>query len=130
MLCGCEAWILTKKLIEKLDIYARSCYRIMIGIKRPRDHETNQSLYQLTSQVPLRELTRERHLKFIGHCIGNPSIRRTRSTICHLRFNDQLIFSTSCTKDDTSQSNFVPHSTIWPEISRSRRNKKDGVKQI
>ena len=44
----------------------------MLGIKQSRDHVTNQSLYQLTGQVPLRETIRERQLKFIGHCIRMP----------------------------------------------------------
>ena len=39
----------------------------MVGIKQSRDHVTNQSLYQLTGQVPLRETIRERQLKFTGH---------------------------------------------------------------
>ena len=30
---------------------------------------TNQSLYQLTGQVPLRETIRERQLEFTDHCI-------------------------------------------------------------
>ena len=40
-----EIWILTETLIEKLDIYARICYPIMLDIKQSRDHVTNQSLY-------------------------------------------------------------------------------------
>ena len=32
--------------------------------------------------------------------------------------------------DDISQSNFIAHSTIWREISRSRRDKKDGGEKI
>ena len=72
MLYGCETWILTEKSNEKLDIYARTCYRIMLGIKQSRNHVTNQSLYQLTGQVPLRETIRERQLKFTGHCIRMP----------------------------------------------------------
>ena len=72
LLYGCETWILTETSNEKLDIYARTCYRIMLGIKQSRDHVTNQSLYQLTGQVPLRETIRERQLKFTGHCIRMP----------------------------------------------------------
>ena len=45
----------------------------MLGIKKSRDHETNQSLYQLTGQVPLHETIRERQLKFTGHCITMPA---------------------------------------------------------
>ena len=38
-----------------------------------RDQLTNQSLYQLTVQVPLRETIRERQLKFAGHYIRMPT---------------------------------------------------------
>ena len=55
LLYGCDTSILTETLIEKLDIYASTCYRIVLGIKQSRDHVTNQSLYQLTGQAPLRE---------------------------------------------------------------------------
>ena len=47
----------------------------MLGIKQSREHMTNQSLYQLTGQVPIRETIhiRERQLKFTGHCIRMPT---------------------------------------------------------
>ena len=70
---GFETWILTEALIEKLDIYARTCYRFMLSIKQSRGHVTNQNLYQLTGQVPLGETIRERQLKFIGNCIHMPT---------------------------------------------------------
>ena len=41
--------------------------------KQSRDHVTNQSLYQLTGQVPLRQTICERQLKFTGHCIRMPT---------------------------------------------------------
>ena len=53
LLYGCETWIFTEILNDKLDINARICYRIMLGIKQSRDQLTNQSLYQLTGQVAL-----------------------------------------------------------------------------
>ena len=34
LLYGCEGCTLTKKLEDKLNSYATSCYRIMLGIKR------------------------------------------------------------------------------------------------
>ena len=37
----CETWILTRALIEKLNIFARKCYRI----KQSRDYVTNKSHY-------------------------------------------------------------------------------------
>ena len=73
LLYGCETWILTEALTEKLDIFARTCYRIMLGIKQSRDHVTNERLYQRVNQVPVREMIRERQLKFTGHCIRMPT---------------------------------------------------------
>ena len=42
LLYGCEKWILTEAFTEKLDIFARPCYRIMLGIKQSRNHLTNE----------------------------------------------------------------------------------------
>ena len=69
LLYGCESWILTEALMDKLDIFRRTCYRIMLGIKQSRDHVTNESLYHPTSQVPVGE----RKLKFTGHFIRMPT---------------------------------------------------------
>ena len=41
----------------------------MLGIKQPRDHITNERFYQRVNQVPIREMIRERKLKFTDHCI-------------------------------------------------------------
>ena len=44
LLCGCESWLLTEALIEKLYIFARTCYRNMLFIKQSRSHVTYESL--------------------------------------------------------------------------------------
>ena len=46
LLYGCESWILTTALAKKLDIFARTCYRIILGVKQSRDHITDEVLYQ------------------------------------------------------------------------------------
>ena len=56
-----------------------TCYRIMLGIKQSIDHVTNQSLYQLTGQVPLHE----RQLKFTGHCIRMPTDEPTNRFVIY-----------------------------------------------
>ena len=58
---GCESRILTEALIDKLEIFART--RSMLSIKQSLDHVTNQSLYHLTHQKPLRK----HKLKLTGH---------------------------------------------------------------
>ena len=45
----------------------------MLGIKQSRDHVTNERLYQRVNQVPIREMIRERQLKFTDHCIRMPT---------------------------------------------------------
>ena len=46
LLYGCESWILTAALNEILNIFARTCYRIILGIRQSTDHITNESLYE------------------------------------------------------------------------------------
>ena len=67
LLYGFELWILMAALIDKLDIFARTCYHIILDIKQSRDHETNESLNHHTGQASLRETIH--HLKFTDHCI-------------------------------------------------------------
>ena len=45
LMYGCETWILIEAFIEKLDIYARTWYRIILSIKQSRDHVKNQNMY-------------------------------------------------------------------------------------
>ena len=42
-------------LIDKLDIFARKCYRIILGNKQSWDHVTKKSLCHFTVKAPLRE---------------------------------------------------------------------------
>ena len=69
LLYGCETWVLSEELMKKLDVFARTSYRIMLGIRQSEDHIRNDELYKMCSQRPIRELVRERQLKFIGHCL-------------------------------------------------------------
>ena len=69
LLYECETWVLTEVLLKKLDVFARTCYRIMLGVRQSDDHMTNDELYKKSAQRPIRELIRERQLKFIGHCL-------------------------------------------------------------
>ena len=50
---GYDTWILTEAFTEKLDIFAITCYRVMLGIKQSRVHVTNERLYQRVNQVPI-----------------------------------------------------------------------------
>ena len=97
MLNGWEILILTETLIEKLDIYAKTCYRIMQGIKS-KDYETNQSIYLLTGQVNIRESIRERQLKLLY-----PHADRHRFVI----YESRNIFSKFFTKTIRTPQNLI-----------------------
>ena len=69
LLYGCETWVLTESLAKKLDVFARTCYRIILNVRQAETHITNQELYKQTKQLPVRKLVRKRQLQFTGHCL-------------------------------------------------------------
>jgi hypothetical protein len=83
LLYGCESWALTPQLEKKLDVYARTCYRIILNIKQSEAHLTNKELYiRADNARPISAIIRERQLSFIGHCLRMPKVDRPRE---HLR---------------------------------------------
>ena len=72
LLYGCETWVLISELENKLNVFARKAYRIMLDINQADDHLTNQELYRITGQRPLSETIRLRQLQFTGHCLRMP----------------------------------------------------------
>jgi hypothetical protein len=73
LLYGCETWVLTEAQSEQLDIFARTCYRIMLGIYQAEVHMTNEELYKRAGEKPISTTIRERQLQFVGHCLRMPS---------------------------------------------------------
>jgi hypothetical protein len=45
LLYGCESWVLTNKDRNKLDVFHRTCLRIMMGYNQSENHMTNEALY-------------------------------------------------------------------------------------
>ena len=100
----------------------------MLGIKQYRYHVTNQSLYQLTGQVPLRETIRERQLKFTGHCNRIPEDKPAKRFSIH-----ESSIKSSLRPEHQGRhilNKFRPAFYNWRQISRSRSDKKDGSEQI
>ncbi len=65
---------LSTELTNKLDVFARTCYRIMLGINQKKDRLTNVELYKRVGhQRPVHEIVRERQLRFTGHCLRLPA---------------------------------------------------------
>ena len=78
LLYGCESWVISQDMENKINAFATSCYRVMLNIKRI-DHVLNTTVYSMTNTVSLIHLVRHRHLKFLGHIIRmskeEPAIR-------------------------------------------------------
>ena len=69
LLYGCESWLVTKSLSIKLDVFARKCYRRMIGVVQSEDRMTNKDLYDRVQSAPISTLIRHRQMSFTGHCL-------------------------------------------------------------
>ena len=71
LLYGCEAWVISQDMENKINAFATSCYRIMLNIKR-LDKIPNTTIYNLTNTVSLVVQLRTRQLKFLGHVLRMP----------------------------------------------------------
>ena len=68
LLYGCESWVISQDMENKINAFATTCYRVMLNIKRI-DHVLNTTVYSMTNTVPLIYLVRHRQLKFLGHIL-------------------------------------------------------------
>ena len=55
-------------MIEKINSFATSCYRIMLGIKR-LDKVTNVAVLERVEQQPLSIAVQQRQLRWLGHAL-------------------------------------------------------------
>ena len=67
-LYGCESWVITKDMENKINAFATSCYRVMLNIKRV-DRIPNETIYNLTNTTPLVARVKIHQLKFLGHIL-------------------------------------------------------------
>ena len=68
LLYGCESWVISQDMENKINAFATSCYRVMLNIKRI-DHVLNTTVYSMTNTLPLIHLVRHCQLKFLGHIL-------------------------------------------------------------
>ena len=74
LLYGCESWVISKDMENKINSFGTSCYSIMLNIKRvDRVTVPNTTIYNLTETTPLVVRARIRQLKFIGHILRLPN---------------------------------------------------------
>ena len=72
LLYGCESWVISKDMENKINSFGTSCYRIMLNIKRV-NRVPNTTIYNLTETAPLVVRARTRQLKFIGYLLRLPN---------------------------------------------------------
>ena len=70
-LYGCESWVLSVNMENKINAFATSCYRIMLGIKH-LDCVRNTQIHEMTDTQPLINTVRQRQLCFLGHILRMP----------------------------------------------------------
>ena len=71
LLYGCESWVLSVNMENKMNAFATSCYRIMLGIKH-LDCVRNTQIHEMTNTQPLIITVRQRQLCFLGHILRMP----------------------------------------------------------
>ena len=71
LLYGSGAWTLTKAMSARLNSYATSCYRYMLGIRRI-DRVRNEKVLEAVGQIPLSTCVKRRQLRWLGHALRAP----------------------------------------------------------
>ena len=68
LLYGCESWVISQYMENKINAFATSCYWVMLNIKRI-DHVLNTTINSMTNTVSLIHVVRDSQLKFLGHIL-------------------------------------------------------------
>lgn len=68
LLYGCETWPLTKTMQNRLDSFATTCYRYILGVKW-QDKITNVVILETVHEEPLSKIVIERQLRWLGHAL-------------------------------------------------------------
>ena len=70
LLYGCESWVISGDMENKINAFSTSCYWIMLN--KRLDRVSNESIYHLTNTQPLINTVRQRQLRFLGHILRMP----------------------------------------------------------
>ena len=77
LLYGCESWVISGKIENKMNVFAASCCRIVLNIKQ-LDCVSNERILSYdkhpctTHAQPLINSERQRQLRFFGHILRMP----------------------------------------------------------
>ena len=76
-LYGCETWIICSTMANKINSFATSCYRIMLGI-RSLDKVRNDHVYNSVGEQPLLVSVQQRQLRWVGHALRRDDMEPAR----------------------------------------------------
>ena len=68
LLYGCESWIISEQLMIKINSFATSCYRVLLGVGR-LDKVPNDEILHRVGKPPLINAVRRRQLGWLGHVL-------------------------------------------------------------
>ena len=101
-LYGCESWVLSLLMESKINAFAISCYKIMLGIKR-QDCISNIAIYHVYSMTNTETLVyyvRKCQLDFLGHILRLQEEEPARRFV-------NIFFLNYKTKQKTKQNKYV-----------------------
>jgi hypothetical protein len=67
-----ESWALTDAQLHRLDVFHTTSLRRITGHGRGPDCISNNDLFELTHQQPLREILRRHRMRWLGHAARRP----------------------------------------------------------
>ena len=68
LLYGCESWIISEQLMIKINSFATTCYRVLLGVKWS-DRVPNEDILANVGRRPLVNEVRRRQLGWLGHVL-------------------------------------------------------------
>jgi hypothetical protein len=68
LLYGCESWVINDQLMSKINSFATSCYRALLGVGR-LDKIANNEILTRVGKPPLINTVRRRQLGWLGHVL-------------------------------------------------------------
>ena len=80
LLYGSETWLMTEKLIARLQVFVNRCLRKVFKIFWP-EWITNRDLWSRANQKPIDEEIRRRRWKWLGHTLRKDHGNITRQSL-------------------------------------------------
>ena len=66
-LYGSETWLLTTRMISKIDSFGAACLRIILNLRRSANFHDHSETYKAAGLSPLSHYVKARRLSFVGH---------------------------------------------------------------